>query len=130
VKNLLTDAKNIVERGSSDEDFNEALQMLNKAINKAASVQVSNTYHLYYYRGICYLNLKELEKAERDFIESSSLADEKGKVQIYSCLGRCKVEMAEEDPSYVNLHLFSLMKPSSVTRKPLSLVRTPTASHI
>lgn len=65
--------------------------MLNKAIMKASSVQVSNTYHLYYYRGICYLNLGELEKAERDFIESSTLADEKGKVQIYASLGKCKV---------------------------------------
>lgn len=57
---------------------------------------------LHYYRGLCYLNLGQLEKAERDFIEGINLADEKGKVQIYNCLGRCKVEMADDDPTYLD----------------------------
>jgi hypothetical protein len=38
--------------------------------------------------------LGQLQKAERDLVDSLNLADEKGKILIYSSLGRCKVEMA------------------------------------
>jgi tetratricopeptide (TPR) repeat protein len=101
VKNLLGDAKSLIENAEDDECYEKALSILNKAIMKASSVQVSNSYHLHYYRGLCYLNLNNLDKAERDFVESISLADEKGKIQIYNSLGKCKIEMSAQDPSYL-----------------------------
>ena len=94
---MLAEGKLLTEK----ENFEEGLLVLNKAIAKASSIQVANTYYLYYYRGTCYLKLGNLEKAERDFIEGSSLADDKGKVYIYNALGKCKVKMAEEDPTYL-----------------------------
>jgi tetratricopeptide (TPR) repeat protein len=75
VKNLLAEAKGVIESAENNESYEKALIILNKAISKALTVQVSNSYHLYYFRGICYLNLKQLNKAEKDFLESVGLAD-------------------------------------------------------
>ena len=63
VKGFLSEGKSLVEKASSAEDFWEAVDIFTKAIMKASSIQVSNSYLLHYYRGICYFNLKQLEKA-------------------------------------------------------------------
>lgn len=101
VKTLLTEGKIMLDRASSELDFTEALQVFNKAILKISSIQVANTYLLYYYRGLCYMNLKQYVKAERDFVEGLGITDDKGKVQLFNSLGKCKSEMSIEDPSYV-----------------------------
>ena len=68
--------------------------MFNKGISKLSSTHIANTHLLYYYRGLCYFKLKELEKAEKDFLEGISQADDKSKVPILHSLGKVKLEMS------------------------------------
>ena len=56
---------------------------------------------LYHYRGLCYFRLENYESAEKDFQEAISISDDRSKVQFYNSLGKCKVAMGSEDPTYL-----------------------------
>ncbi len=60
IRNYLAEGKLIVEKATSLDDYLEAIEIFNKAILKSSSAQLANSYLLFYYRGLCYLNSKQL----------------------------------------------------------------------
>ena len=62
-KRLLSDGKNLLDRASSELDYVNALDVFKQAIDKSSSISVNNIHMLYYYRGMCFMNLKQYVKA-------------------------------------------------------------------
>ena len=107
IKLLLTEGKALYEKAKTSADYLSILLILNKGISKLTSTHITNANMLLYYRGLCYFNLKEYEKAEKDFNEGISVVvDEKIKPLFYNSLGKCKFAMSEQDPLFVRIILF------------------------
>ena len=62
-KALVSEGKGLLDRASSELDYTNALQVLSKAILKSSSISANNIHMLYYYRGMCFINLKQYVKA-------------------------------------------------------------------
>ena len=65
----------LFEKASSPTDYQAILLIMNKGISKRSSNHISNSHLLLYYRGMCYFNLKEFEKAEKDFTEGITVTE-------------------------------------------------------
>jgi len=75
------------------------------------------TNQLFHMRGQCYFKLKQYEMAEKDFQEAILISDDKNKIIFYNSLGKCKMAMAQKDPSFVSFFLFSFNKLLNASKK-------------
>jgi tetratricopeptide (TPR) repeat protein len=118
IKTMMTEGKIVLDKAIINHDFEEALNIFTKAINKSnSSNQTSQTNQLHHLRGQCYFKLKQFEQAEKDFQEAILMSDDKSKLLFYSSLGKCKMQLALKDPVHVPPLSFSTKKPSNASKK-------------
>lgn len=114
----MAEGKAIFDRAITNQDIDDALAVFNKALAKSTSSnQISQSNQLYHLRGLCYFRLRQFEQAEKDFQEAVMVSDDKSKPVFYNSLGKCKMQLALNDPAVVSLSLFSTNKRSNALKR-------------